>query len=298
MVSTVESAEAIRGPRGRGRERTAYGIGLAHERFPPDELLEQARAAERAGFDLIACSDHLAPWWESADPAQANSGSAWVWLGALGEATSTPAIGATVTDLVGRYNPVVVARQLATLEILNPGRTFLRVGSGEPMNEATTGAEWPSAGEQLARTEESLKIIDWLLDGETVDYEGRFFTARGARLYSLPERRPRILMSAFGERAARIAGRRADGLWTGADPDRVPRLVAAYRAGAESAGREPGEIVLQSPFPPAADPATHVREIKAIEALGATVVLINLPGANPLAALEVCERHVLPALRD
>ena len=43
---------------------TRYFFGASHEHFPPEELLRQAVAAERAGFDGISASDHLQPWWE------------------------------------------------------------------------------------------------------------------------------------------------------------------------------------------------------------------------------------------
>jgi coenzyme F420-dependent glucose-6-phosphate dehydrogenase len=113
------------------------------------------------------------------------------------------------------------------------------------MNEIPAGLEWPSMGEQLERTEESLTIIKRLLDGETVDFEGKHFRTRGARLYLQRDRRPPVYMSAFGPQAAEIAGRLADGIWTLADPQKAPAVIAAYRRGAEQAGREPGEIVLQ-----------------------------------------------------
>src|SRR5256885_14654928 len=58
---------------------TRYFFGASHEEFPPEALLEQAVAAERAGFDGISASDHLQPWWEPGE-----SGHAWVWLGAAG----------------------------------------------------------------------------------------------------------------------------------------------------------------------------------------------------------------------
>jgi len=79
-----------------------------------------------------------------------------VWLGAAGRATSSVSLGPAVSALVHRYNPVVMAQQAATLELMNPGRAFLAVGSGEAMNEVPAGLDWPSPAEQLARTEESL----------------------------------------------------------------------------------------------------------------------------------------------
>jgi coenzyme F420-dependent glucose-6-phosphate dehydrogenase len=105
--------------------------------------------------------------------------------------------------------------------------------------------DWPAVAEQLERTEEALTIIRRLLDRETVSFDGRHFRARQARLYLDYERRPPIYMSAFGPEAAEIAGRHADGIWTLADPQKAPSVIAAYRRAAEAAGREPGEIILQ-----------------------------------------------------
>jgi coenzyme F420-dependent glucose-6-phosphate dehydrogenase len=226
---------------------TRYFFACAHEQFPPDDLLRQAVEAEEAGFDGVGCSDHLAPWWTD-ETAPTNSGSAWVWLGAAARATHRVNIGSAVTAIVHRYNPVVVAQNAATLEYLAPGRAFLGVGSGEAMNEVPAGMDWPSPDEQLQRTEEALTIITRLLDGETVDFNGRFFKANGARLYSLPRHRPPVYLSAFHEGAAALAGRLADGMWTLADPMKAPRVIAAYREACDEAGREPGEIILQGVF--------------------------------------------------
>ena len=63
---------------------TRFFIGVSQEQFPPEDLLEQAIAAERAGFDGISSSDHLQPWWEPGE-----SGHTWPWLGACGARTST-----------------------------------------------------------------------------------------------------------------------------------------------------------------------------------------------------------------
>lgn len=244
-MGIIESVRGVMWARKRQPEEVAYGVALASERFDPASLLEQAAVAEQAGFDAICTSDHLAPWWDPAQGPPAACGNAWVWLGAAGQATKRPALGTAVSGVIHRYNPVVVAHQIATLECLCPGRAFLGVGSSEAMNEIPAGMQWPSVGEQLARTEEALTIITRLLDGETVDFEGRYFRTKAARLYVKPERRPPVYMSAFGPQAAAIAGRLADGVWTLADPQQAPSVIAGYRRAAESAGREPGEIILQ-----------------------------------------------------
>jgi coenzyme F420-dependent glucose-6-phosphate dehydrogenase len=245
-VPLLESVRGVLWARRRRPKRAAYWIALAHERFGPAELLRQAIDAETAGFDGVCGSDHLAPWWEPPAEGPAACGNLWVWLGAAGQATTRVALGSAVTGIVHRYNPVVVAQQAATLESLFPGRAFLGVGSGEAMNEVPAGMDWPGTAEQLARTEEALTIVTRLLDGDTVDFHGEFFRARQARLYLQAARRPPVYLSAFHEQAAELAGRLADGVWTLADPTTVPGIVAAYRRGAEAAGREPGEIILQT----------------------------------------------------
>jgi coenzyme F420-dependent glucose-6-phosphate dehydrogenase len=328
---------------------TRYFAAMAHERFRPDELLRQAVAAEAAGFDGIACSDHFQPWWTE-ETAPAESGMAWAWLGAAGQATGRVALGTAVTPVVHRYHPAVVAQFVATMETMFPGRAFLGIGSGEALNEVPCGMDWPAGETQLARMEEALGIIVRLLDGETVTFDGNFFRTQSARLWTLPERRPPLWVSAFHPEAARLAGRLGEGLWTLADPETVPDLVAAYEDGCAQAGKSKGEVVLHAPFSwaesdeealagsrewkatvpdeyyvddwhdPAemqrnaqeqvsdeeflgsaivsADPAEHVRRIREIEELGASVVvLMNISGADPLGALRVYGDQVLPKLR-
>jgi coenzyme F420-dependent glucose-6-phosphate dehydrogenase len=216
----------------------------AHEQFAPSDLLRQAVEAERADFDGIGCSDHLQPWWEPGE-----SGNAWVWLGAAGNATERVALGTGVTPPGPRYHPVLIAQAWATLEQMFPGRPYLAVGSGESLNESPLGAEWPPVGEQIERMEEGLEIIRALFDGERLTSIGKHFSTDGAFLHTRPkDRRPPIYVSAFGPEAAAVAGRQGDGLWTLADPESVPAVVDAYRGAAEDAGREPGEIILQAAF--------------------------------------------------
>jgi coenzyme F420-dependent glucose-6-phosphate dehydrogenase len=222
---------------------TRYWIQLATEQFPPSDLIRQAIGAEQAGFDAINVSDHYQPWWEPGE-----SGHAWVLLGAIGQATDRVPIGTGVTAPVYRHNPAVVAQAFATLEEQAPGRAFLGIGSGESLNETPCGMEWPSVEEQIARMDEALEIIGRLFDGERLDFQGRYFRTRHAYLHTRPERRVPIYVSAFGPQAAEVAGRRSDGVWTLADPENAPAVIDAYRGACEDAGREPGEIILQTGF--------------------------------------------------
>jgi coenzyme F420-dependent glucose-6-phosphate dehydrogenase len=219
-----------------------YFFGASHEEFPPDELLQHAVEAERAGFDGISASDHLQPWWEPGE-----SGHTWVWLGAAAQATERIPIGTGVTPPGPRYHPALIAQAWMTLERMYPGRPFLGIGSGEALNEVPVGDDWPSTADQIARMDEALGYIDRLWKGETITEQGRFFRLRDCKLHTLADRRPPIWVSAFGPQAAAVAGRWGDGLWTLPDPDSTPEVIDAYREARHRAGREgDGEIVLQA----------------------------------------------------
>ena len=221
---------------------TRYFYGASHEEFSPDDLLRHAVAAERAGFDGISASDHLQPWWEPGE-----SGHAWVWLGAAGQATERIPLGTGVTASGARYHPALIAQAWMTLERLFPGRPFLGIGSGEALNEVPVGDDWPSPADQIARLDETLGYIRRLWDGETISEEGRFYRLQDCKLHTLADRKPPIWVSAFGPQAAEVAGRHGDGLWTLPDPESTPEVIDAYREARRKAGREgDGEIVFQA----------------------------------------------------
>jgi len=220
-----------------------YWIQLATEQFPPSALVRQAVEAERAGFDALNVSDHFQPWWEPGE-----SGHAWALLGAIGQATSKVGVGTGVTAPVYRHNPAVVAQFVATMEEMCPGRAYLGIGSGESLNESACGMDWPPVAEQVERMEEALEIINPLLDGERLDHQGRFYRTKAAYLHTRGERRPPLYVSAFGPRAAGVAARQSDGLWTLADPEQAPEIIDAYRGACDDFGKEPGEIILQAGF--------------------------------------------------
>jgi coenzyme F420-dependent glucose-6-phosphate dehydrogenase len=220
-----------------------YWTQLATEQYPPSALVRQAVETERAGFDALNVSDHFQPWWEPGE-----SGHAWALLGAIGQATESVSIGTGVTAPVFRHNPAVVAQFIATMEELCPGRAFLGIGSGESLNESPCGMDWPATAEQVERMDEALEIIGRLLDGERLDHEGRFYRTKAAYLHTRGERRPPVYVSAFGPDAAGVAARRGDGLWTLADPEQAPEIIDAYRSACDDAGKEPGEIILQTGF--------------------------------------------------
>lgn len=219
---------------------TKYWFAASSEEFPPSQMLEQARAAEEAGFDGLGASDHFAPWFPEGQAAQA-----WVFLGALGQVSSKP-MGTGVTPVIHHYHPGLIAQAFMSLEEMYPGRVWLGVGSGEALNEVPLGLDWPAPSEKLERFERGLEAIDRLWKGETVTMDGGWFRLNEARLYTLAPSRPKLYVSAFGPKAARIAGRFGDGIWTLGDPEAVPRILDAYRESCREHGKEEGEVILQT----------------------------------------------------
>jgi coenzyme F420-dependent glucose-6-phosphate dehydrogenase len=221
---------------------TRYWFAASTEEFPPSTMLEQARAAEAAGFDGLGVSDHFAPWWPEGEGTQA-----WVYLGAVGQVTSKP-IGTGVTPVLHHYHPGLIAQAFMSLEEMYPGRVFLGVGSGESLNEVPLGLDWPEPGEMLERFDRGLEAIVRLWDGETVTMDGGWFRLEEAKLYTRAESRPRLYVSAFGPQAAQIAGKYGEGLWTLGDPEAAPEIIDAYRESCRRHGTEEGEIILQTGF--------------------------------------------------
>ena len=183
------------------------GYFLSCEEFGPGELLEQARMAEGAGFEGLWISDHYHPWVE----AQGHSPFVWSVIGGLSQVTSRLPIYTAVTCPTLRIHPAVIAQAAATSAVMLGGRFGLGVGSGEALNEHIFGDAWPSTDVRLEMLEEAVELIRLLWEGGTKDYEGRHYAVENARLYTLPDESPPILVSGFGPKAARLSGEIGDG---------------------------------------------------------------------------------------
>jgi F420-dependent hydroxymycolic acid dehydrogenase len=211
------------------------GFMLAHEQFPAPELIRLGASAERAGFDLVATSDHFQPWQAN----EGHAGEAWVTLGALGQRTQHIWMGPTVTCPTMRYNPAVVAESFATLSLLYPGRIFLGLGSGEALNEQAATGEWPAWRERWDRLIEAVTIIRQLWTGQRLQHKGTHYTVNG-KLYDQPPQSIPLLLAANGPKAMKLAGEHGDGLIT--DPQTWKQYKGEWESGARSAGKNPGEM--------------------------------------------------------
>ncbi len=183
------------------------GYFLSCEEFGPLELLDQARMAEEAGFESLWISDHYHPWVEE----QGHSPFVWSVIGGLSQATSRLPVYTAVTCPTIRIHPAIIAQAAATSAVMLEGRFGLGVGSGEALNEHIFGDAWPSADVRLEMLEEAVEVIRLLWEGGTKDFDGRHYAVENARIYTLPDEPPPILVSGFGPKATRLAAEIGDG---------------------------------------------------------------------------------------
>ncbi|MFG3599635.1 TIGR03557 family F420-dependent LLM class oxidoreductase [Micromonospora chersina] len=196
------------------------GYFLSSEEYTPAELLEQARGAERAGFEALWISDHYHPWVD----AQGQSAFVWSTIGALSQVCRLPVTTAVTCPTV-RIHPAVIAQAAATSAVLHEGRFVLGVGTGEALNEHIFGDPWPQADVRLEMLEEAVEVIRALWTGDFVNHHGRHYTVEHARIYTRPDAPPPIYVSGFGPKSIELAARIGDGyVSTMPDADMVRRF--------------------------------------------------------------------------
>jgi G6PDH family F420-dependent oxidoreductase len=132
-------------------------------------------------------------------------------IGAISQVCSLP-ITTAVTCPTVRIHPAVIAQAAATSAVLTGGRFILGVGSGEALNEHVVGARWPATAVRLDMLEEAVDVLRTLWKGEFADHHGDYYTVENARIYTLPDEPIPVYVSAFGPKAADVAGRIGDGL--------------------------------------------------------------------------------------
>ena len=209
------------------------GIFFSCEERTAPQIVRDAQYAERAGFQAAWISDHFHPW----NDAQGQSPFVWSVLGAVAAVTRQMSWMTAVTCPTVRTHPGVVAHAAATTATLMPGRFRLGVGSGEALNEHVFGARWPAADMRLEMLEEAVEVIRLLWQGGFQNHHGRHYVVENARLYSLPEEPPPILVSGFGPKAIGLAGRIGEGFVTvGPDRDAVKQYRDAGGTGPITGG--------------------------------------------------------------
>jgi G6PDH family F420-dependent oxidoreductase len=265
------------------------GIFLSSEEQSAPRLVDVARMAEDAGFRALWISDHYHPWIDE----QGQSPFVWSAIGAIAGATRELRVTTAVTCPTVRIHPAIIAQAAATSATLLPGGRFaLGVGSGEALNEHVLGDPWPGIEQRLSMLEEAVAIMRELWQGDVVSYDGQHYVVDRARLYSLPDEPPPVLVSAFGPKALQVAAQIGDG-YINVAPQ--AEMLARYR---ELGGQGIAQGGLKVCW--GADEAECVRTVRRLwptEALGGELSQVLPMPAHYEAATElVTEEHLAGAL--
>ena len=165
------------------------------------EWRAKARRIEELGYDTLLVTDHIT---QQLAPIPA--------MAAALEATSRLRVGSYVFSNDYR-NPVLLAKEIATLDVLSGGRVELGLGAGWYARDyEMLGIPYDAPAVRVSRMIEAVRLIDRLLTEETVDASGRFYTVRGARVLPRPIQRPRppFMIGGGGPRVLRFAAQHAE----------------------------------------------------------------------------------------
>ena len=200
------------------------------------ELVNAARRAEIAGYATFLIRDHFIeePLGHQLAPIAA--------LATVAAATKTLRVGSLVICNDYRH-PVVLAKEVATLDVLSGGRFELGLGAGfsRPEYEAA-GLPFDPPGVRVDRFAEALQVFKGLFDAEAFTFSGRFYTVTKVDSFPKPLQRPHppILVGASGRRMLSIAARAANiiGIQTAApgNPLAISNRSAGRRVGSDPSG--------------------------------------------------------------
>jgi probable F420-dependent oxidoreductase len=217
---------------------------------PPLELLELARAAERAGFEAVAVSDHVvhpqkiatpypytadgAPRWQPFTPWP----DPWVAIGAMAAVTERLRFLTSIYVLPLR-NPFAVAKAVGTAAVLSRDRVVLGVGAGW-MREEFALLEQPFAA-RGRRMDEMIDVLRRLWAGGFVEHRGEFYAFDALEMSPVPREPVPIFVGGLSPAALRRAAQRGDGwisdLHTTEELRAIVATLARERADSERAGR-------------------------------------------------------------
>ena len=142
-----------------------------------------AVAAEEAGFYGFLSWDHYML------PDSSETLDAWSILSYLAGQTSRIKLGTVVTPLPFRP-PSQLAKIVSSVDLLSGGRTILGVGAGGHRPEVDGLSEWLPTGKRVAQTSEALELITTLWGGGTSDFNGTYFSSKGAEILPSPVQKP------------------------------------------------------------------------------------------------------------
>lgn len=204
---------------------------------------------EKAGFDSIWLPDHWAPFSDAfakMNPIAGIAASALPILPQLLSNTKNCQVGTNILCPTLRYHPAIIAQYFAQLDRQFEGRVILGVGTGEAVNATPFLGRFPTYRERRDRLREAVDLIKKLWTSQDYfNYDGQYYPMKDVFLYAKPIETIPIVLSAFGEKSAALAGEVGDGIitmWQRPEQDRN-RILHRFDDAAKKAGKDPDALI-------------------------------------------------------
>lgn len=270
-------------------------------------LARAGEAAEAVGITWLSVMDHYFQMDQIA-PAEHPMLEGYTTLGYLAAHTSTIQLGLLVTGVTYRH-PGLLAKIVATLDVLSSGRAMLGIGAAWYDREHQgLGVPFPPVAERFERLEETLQICHQMWDPENVGpYEGRHYQLAETLCQPAPisQPRPPVLIGGSGERKTlRLVAQYADAcnLFGGADTSEVARKLDVLRRHCDAVGRDESTIrktvLYQGRSLAAGDTDAFVAEMVPYAALGIDQVMVMPSTDQPDEWVDKVCGPVVPRLAD
>jgi F420-dependent oxidoreductase-like protein len=265
-------------------------------------LAATARAAEAGGASEVTLMDH---WFqmEAFRTAQDPMLEGYTSLGFLAALTERVRLGLLVTGVTYRH-PGLLAKTVATLDVLSGGRARLGIGAAWYEREhLALGVPFPPVSERFERLEETLQICRQMWSDDEGPYEGVHYQLAETicRPRPLQQPRPPILIGGSGEqKTLKLVARYADACnLFGVSPEVVAHKLEVLERHCEAEGRDSAEIertILIGSMTPTPDVDGFLSSMEAYAALGVAQVWISAPAPDPVGWVESFTAAVVPRL--
>jgi alkanesulfonate monooxygenase SsuD/methylene tetrahydromethanopterin reductase-like flavin-dependent oxidoreductase (luciferase family) len=220
-----------------------FGLDVAQQRLPWDEVVARVQLAEELGFDGAWGFDHFKPMYGEG-PGETFEGM--TTLAALAGVTSRIRLGLLVTGVTYRH-PSVLAAQAVTIDHASHGRLELSLGAAWfDQEHHELGIPFPSTGERFDLLEDALEIATRLFTGDVVSYEGTVVSLRDAHVPPTPVQSPHppIRIGGSGpKRTLPLVARYADVWHSWGTPSSLREANDRIDELATAAGRDPSSIM-------------------------------------------------------
>jgi len=212
-----------------------------------DRVVENAQAAEKAGFDLFTVMDHFYQI-RGIGPETEPMLEAYATLAAVAARTSRIKLSTLVTGVTYR-NPALLVKEVTTLDIISKGRAVLGIGAAWNEDEHLGfGFEYPPIGRRMDRLHEAVQIAKLMFTEERPSFTGEYYRIERALNVPRPVQKggPKILIGGGGERRTlRILAEHGDiGHWFGAPVEELKRKKGVFEEHCAEVGRDPSEVLL------------------------------------------------------